>query len=98
MEWNLRDEYRSEKMKDIPQKNIPIPKTFEKMKEACKILASEFPFVRMDYYGSEGKLYFGEFTFTPAALTGGIAKCRFICSYLLRSLKFLWKQLKTWSR
>ena len=70
MKWWRHDEWRNENFKSVP-KDIPQPKTFEQMKSTCKILASEFPFVRMDYYESEGKLYFGEFTFTPAALTGG---------------------------
>lgn len=70
MNWYRHDEWRNEKYKSVP-KDIPQPNTFEQMKSTCKILASEFPFVRMDYYESEGKLYFGEFTFTPAALTGG---------------------------
>lgn len=50
---------------------IPKPKTFEKMKSFCQEVCKEFPFVRMDFYETNGKLYFGEFTFTPAACTGG---------------------------
>ncbi|MDE7412467.1 MAG: hypothetical protein K2N05_01575 [Muribaculaceae bacterium] len=49
---------------------IPRPKNFEKMKNFCRDLCKEFPFVRMDFYETDGKLYFGEFTFTPAACTG----------------------------
>jgi hypothetical protein len=71
MDWTRHDEWRSEKLKNNPSKDIPRPKTFEQMMSRCKILASEFPFVRMDFYESEGKLYFGEYTFTPAALKGG---------------------------
>jgi len=70
MEWNKHEEWRRE---DIikPCKDIPKPLTFEQMKQACKELASQFPFVRMDFYEVNGKLYFGEFTFTPAALGSG---------------------------
>ena len=70
MEWNKHEEWRRE---DIlkPCKDIPKPLTFELMKQVCKDLASQFPFVRMDFYEVNGNLYFGEFTFTPAALTGG---------------------------
>ncbi len=71
MKWSLRNEYRSEKLSNVPQKDIPIPSTFAQMKETCLLLASDFPFVRLDFYESEGKLYFGELTFTPAALSGG---------------------------
>lgn len=52
-------------------KDIPIPKNFELMKSFCHKMCQEFSFVRMDFYECNGKLYFGEFTFTPAACTGG---------------------------
>lgn len=48
--------------------NVPImpkPKTLEKMKEYATILAKDIPFVRIDFYDIDGKLYFGEMTFTP---------------------------------
>lgn len=44
---------------------IPKPQSFEKMKEYAEILCKEFPFVRMDFYDVDGKVYFGEMTFTP---------------------------------
>ena len=50
---------------------IPRPHTFEDMKLFCRKVCKEFPFIRMDFYECDGKLYFGEFTFTPAACTGG---------------------------
>lgn len=50
---------------------IPKPQKFKEMKQFCKEVCKEFPFVRMDLYECNGKLYFGEFTFTPAACTGG---------------------------
>ena len=34
------------------------------MLSASKILAKEFPIVRVDFYDIDGKLYFGELTFT----------------------------------
>jgi len=45
--------------------NVIKPINFEKMIEFSKLLASEFPFVRVDFYENEGKLYFGELTFFP---------------------------------
>ena len=39
------------------------PNNFEKMKEFAKIIASDFPFVRVDFFNVKGKLYFGECTF-----------------------------------
>ena len=35
------------------------------MVTACRVLAKQFPFVRMDFYEINGKPYFGEMTFTP---------------------------------
>ena len=71
MNWIRHDEWRAEKLKSVPQKDIPCPQTFNEMKDACRGLASEFPFVRMDFYEAEGKMYFGEFTFTPSRCSGG---------------------------
>ena len=54
----------------IPQNNME--KFFEKpthwkeMIQIAKLLAAEFPFVRVDLYDLEGKIFFGELTFTPA--------------------------------
>tara|TARA_B110000091_G_C13809350_1_gene474169 strand:+ start:1101 stop:2045 length:945 start_codon:yes stop_codon:yes gene_type:complete len=44
--------------------NIPRPKSLEQMIDACRILAKDFPQVRMDFYECQGKAYFGEMTFT----------------------------------
>ena len=52
-------------------RDVPRPHNFDAMKEFCRKVCKEFPFVRMDFYESSGKLYFGEFTFTPAACSGG---------------------------
>lgn len=64
MNWNLKDVTKGHQPIQIPR-----PKTFERMLEFCNVICAEFPFVRMDFYEIEGKLYFGEFTFTPCALT-----------------------------
>lgn len=70
MEWNKHEEWRKKSL-TTQFKDIPKPLTFEQMKQACHDLASQFPFVRMDFYEVNGHLYFGEFTFTPAGLSGG---------------------------
>lgn len=44
---------------------IAKPESFEKMKEYAEILCKDFPFVRMDFYDIDGRVYFGEMTFTP---------------------------------
>lgn len=46
------------------EKPIEKPKNFEKMIEIVKILAKDFPHVRVDLYNVNGKIYFGEMTFT----------------------------------
>lgn len=64
MDWVLKDVTKGHVPIDIPR-----PKTYDKMLQFCNDMCSEFPFVRMDFYEIGGKLYFGEFTFTPCALT-----------------------------
>lgn len=45
--------------------NIQKPEFFDDMVRCSKILSKRFPFVRVDFYENEGKLYFGELTFFP---------------------------------
>lgn len=70
MNWNKHPEWRRNNT-NTTIREIPRPITLEQMIKACNELASEFPFVRMDFYEVNGKLYFGEFTFTPGALGKG---------------------------
>ena len=46
---------------------IPVPKTFETMKEAAATLSRGVPFLRVDFYEVNGRMYFGELTFFPAS-------------------------------
>lgn len=46
--------------------NLRKPRHWDDMIQIAKILSSDFPFVRVDLYDLEGKVYFGELTFTPA--------------------------------
>lgn len=41
---------------------IDAPKSFQKMKELGSEIAKLFPYVRVDFYDVDGKLYFGEIT------------------------------------
>ena len=43
----------------------PCPKNFEVMLQVARRLSEDFPFVRVDLYNVEGKVYFGELTFYP---------------------------------
>lgn len=45
---------------------IEKPKNIDKMIEVASILSKGFPFVRIDLYEVDGRVYFGEMTFTPA--------------------------------
>lgn len=43
----------------------PKPKNFEEMMEVARKLSADFPFVRVDLYNIDGRVYFGELTFYP---------------------------------
>lgn len=45
---------------------IKSPANWEEMVKISQKLAANFPFVRVDLYNINGKIYFGEMTFTPA--------------------------------
>lgn len=67
MNFNHTNIERSDhKLSDHPEK-IPPPKNFELMKKLAATLAEGFAFVRVDFYEIDGKVYFGEMTFTPGA-------------------------------
>ena len=51
------------------EREIPKPSGFDTMLEIAKSLSADFDFVRVDLYEAEGKVYFGELTFSPA---GGV--------------------------
>lgn len=56
-----------------PHDHAPIhpekPKGYEEMCRIAKILAADFPFVRVDLYNIDGEIFFSELTFVP---TGGM--------------------------
>lgn len=45
--------------------SLPKPKNIDKMFEIAEDLSRGIPFVRVDLYNSNGKIYFGELTFFP---------------------------------
>ncbi len=49
------------------KKQIPIPKNLKKMIKLSEQLANGIPFVRMDWYEINDKLFFGEYTFYPGS-------------------------------
>lgn len=49
------------------KEEVPPPQNLDKMFELAEILAEGFPLVRVDFYNVDGKIYFGEMTFTSAS-------------------------------
>ena len=47
--------------------NIHIPENIQEMIALAEKLAKDIPFVRIDFYNVDGKIYFGEITFYPAS-------------------------------
>ena len=62
LDWNVLPFERH-----YPKSSVPIdkPLNFNKMIELAKILSKGIPFVRVDFYEVNGKIYFGELTFFP---------------------------------
>lgn len=65
LEWNsCSDMLSSGKHYRIRESELPKPENLELMVEYARILAKPFPQVRVDLYDIDGKIYFGELTFT----------------------------------
>lgn len=62
--WNLTDGIRPEFHKN--RRLIDCPKTFAQMKVVAEKLSVAFDYCRVDLYEIDGKIIFGELTFTPA--------------------------------
>lgn len=62
LEWNLQP--WNQMTYGVYDKEIEKPKNFEKMVEIAQVLCEGFPHVRVDLYNVNGKIYFGEMTFT----------------------------------
>lgn len=62
-------EHMSVKRPKIPNasKNIPKPEKLEEMLFLAEKLAKDIPFVRVDFYFVDGRIYFSELTFFPAS-------------------------------
>ena len=63
--WERMDMKR--KNQPVSEQEIPKPAELEKMLNLAKILSKDIPFLRVDFYVVNHKLYFGELTFYPAA-------------------------------
>ena len=63
-EWKANPEYCRETPDFTFATEIPKPANFEYMLCVAEKLAGKFPIVRVDLYNLNGKIYFGEMTFT----------------------------------
>ena len=61
-DYRLMDAYRADYARISEQ--IPRPKNYDKMVEIAETLSKDFSHVRVDLYNIDGKIYFGEMTFT----------------------------------
>jgi hypothetical protein len=59
--WNTLDVYYFSPIK----KNVQKPKILNELLRVSEILSQDFPYVRVDLYVVENKIYFGELTFRP---------------------------------
>lgn len=69
IEWNYIGIKHNDKKSytDFDESNMPEkPVSLSEMLEAARVLSSGFPFVRVDFFESDGRPIFGELTFTPA--------------------------------
>ena len=65
LEWNVID-ITKEKATLSPTEAMK-PSCFDEMVRYARVLSQGIPFVRVDFYDSNGKVVFGEMTFTPTA-------------------------------
>lgn len=63
LNWNHLDIKQHYDNSDIPPRK---PNNFDKMVFCSSVLAKDLPFVRVDFFEANGKMYFGEITFFPA--------------------------------
>lgn len=59
--WNFQQWNQMYEIKDV---GIARPKNYDKMLELVGVLCADFPHVRVDLYNVNGRIYFGEMTFT----------------------------------
>lgn len=66
MQWNHIPEMVSFGKEVAGNGSVIKPLRFDELKEIAKILSADFKFVRVDLYELQGKIYFGELTFSPS--------------------------------
>lgn len=66
MEWNHIPELVFSDGTQAGSGDVPRPKGFEAMRDIARKLSEDFKYVRVDLYELDGRIYFGELTFTPS--------------------------------
>ncbi|MGM9876377.1 MAG: ATP-grasp fold amidoligase family protein [Bacilli bacterium] len=66
-EWNIQKDFSNDGIKYGDNISLRKPKNLDKMFNFASILSKRIPFVRVDFYEVNGKLYFGELTFYPSS-------------------------------
>lgn len=65
LDWNnISERALNQESNHYGNISIPKPKNLETMIEYARILSAPFPQVRVDFYDIDGRIYFGELTFT----------------------------------
>ena len=82
LNWNKLD---ITSRRGLPDVDIAKPQNLSEMIRISQALSKEFEFVRVDLYNVNGKIYFGELTFTP-----GSGRSRFIPEHWDTDLGELW--------
>ena len=63
IDWNRTDDIKE---KFRPNRRLlPKPQQYERMLEIASKLSEDFNYVRVDLYNCDGRIFFGELTFTP---------------------------------
>ena len=70
------------KDKNLPKQDIPKPHNLDELIRIAEELSKGIKLVRVDLYTSNDKIYFGEFTLSPTALTWEFCNDNFIDGYL----------------
>lgn len=64
LDWNAHPEFSVFTSEYRHGKLLPRPENLESMLELARSLSKDFPILRVDLYNIDGKIYFGELTFT----------------------------------
>ena len=69
-QW-VHQDFHEPKIYPFSDTEIKKPATYDTMLELASRLCKGYPFIRVDFYEVDGKVYFGELTFFPTAGMGG---------------------------